>query len=225
MPSIDSKLVALRRRAAKNTVEVEHLTAFAVLGDPCAAPVIRELAEQYRWSRSGLDDDGALIGPMGRWAEVICAYLEDGASALVRYARRREAKSFHFAVAVLGDLKTTDAVAAMAQLTDDVAKELPERLQDGVELAASLNLTLSFKDPPEVDPRTTKRLRLFLHSLLPLKLSVPQRATVVCALRGVGDDESLRLIGDLPTFAGAWAGTSELVCRVIAKRLKAAARK
>src|SRR6266508_2405850 len=40
MASIDSKLATLRRKAAKNELEVEHLTEFAALGDIRAAPVI-----------------------------------------------------------------------------------------------------------------------------------------------------------------------------------------
>lgn len=216
MPSIDSKLNALRRKAAKNDLEVEHLTAFAVLGDARAAAVIRELQAKHAWPRS----NRAANGPLARWAEVVCAYLEGGCDALVNYARRPESDSLYFAVAVLQEVKSAACVLALAKLSEDTVKALPKGVKDGLSLADAINLTLSFKNPPRVQSQTSKCLRSFLHALVRQKLGEPERARVVCALRGVGNEESIRLINQLPAFSGPWAGVESLACKAIRKRLR-----
>src|SRR5262245_40509161 len=98
-------LAALRKKAAKNQVEVEHLTVFAKLGDRRAVPVICELQVQHNWPRSNLVN-GELVPPLARWADVVCAYLEGGCDALIAYARGTEPRAFYFAVSVLEEVRS-----------------------------------------------------------------------------------------------------------------------
>jgi hypothetical protein len=218
MPSLDAKLASLRRKAAADDVEVEHLTAFAAAGDARAVPVIRELQREHGWPHSNRQGK-SLVVPLGRWADVVCVYLEGGCDALVAYARRREPDSFDFAASVLEELKSAAAVGAMAELARGLVKRLPERLGDGVRLASAINLALSFKKPPAMDPVTCGELRSFLHRLLSNELPQEARASVVCALRGVGDEESIRIIDGLPKFHGPWAGLEAIASKAIRKRL------
>src|SRR5947207_1975199 len=127
MPSIKSKLATLRRKAARDDLEVEHLTEFAVLGDAAAVPVLRELHTVYKWPR---------------------------------------------------------------------------------------------KKPPPVPATTQSQLRTFLHAVVRQKLSEKERGTVVCALRGVGNDESIELISNLPKFGGSWKGLELSAGKAIRKRLR-----
>lgn len=219
MATIDSKLATLRRKAAANDVEVEHLTQFAVLGNPIAIPVIRELTAKHGWPRSNCVGD-AHVAPLARWAEVVCTFLEGGCDALVEYARKPEPKSLYFAVSVLEQVKSAAAVLALAELADDIVRASPERTEDALKLASAINLALSFKNPPRVQPNTAAQLRTFLHGLFRLDLSEPQRAVIVCALRGVGDDESIRLIDQLPRFSGPWTGLESLARKAIHKRIR-----
>jgi hypothetical protein len=218
MGSIDSKLAAFRLKAAKNDVEVEHLTEFAILGDVRAIPVIREIQDKYGWSSSN-QADGAHVVPLARWADVVCTYIEGGCDALVAYARGPDSESTHFAIQILGDVKSEACVLALADLSEDIIKDLPARLKDGLKLADAINFTLSFKSPPYVNPETIRRLYTFLHILLQQDLNEPQRGIVVCALRGVGNEESIHLIRKLPCFTGPWAGLESLACKAIRKRL------
>jgi HEAT repeat protein len=220
MATLDSRLWALRRKAAKDDVLPEHLIAFAKLGDPRAIPVILELSTEYRWSRSIHDDAGRHVGPMARWAEVVCTYLDGGCDALVDYARRAEDESFHFAVSLLGDVKAPESAFALADLTNDLLRAFPERVHDACELADAINLTLSFKNPPPVTQAAEETLRSFLHALLRLDLSEPQRARAVCALRGVGDVESIAQIAELAEFTGPWSEAASMATEAIRRRLR-----
>jgi hypothetical protein len=218
MASVDSKLATLRRKAAKNDFEVEHLLEFAVVGNKKAVAVIQELRNKYDWPRSN-HVDGCHVVPFGRWAEVVCIYLEGGCDALVEYARRDEQESFYFAVAILEELQSSGSVSAQATLADELARDLQNRREDAFRLAEAINNTLSFKDAPVVAPETMARLRSFLHRYLALDLTDVQRASVVCALRGVGNLESIKLINELPTFEDCWSGLEKVACKAIRKRL------
>src|SRR5689334_8349569 len=105
MKPVDSAIAKLRRLAAKDAVEVEHLSELAVIGDDKVARAIRELQERHAWPYGNRQGDQHVI-PLGRWADVVCTYLEGGADALVAYARRNEPEAFDFAVSILSGVKS-----------------------------------------------------------------------------------------------------------------------
>jgi hypothetical protein len=218
MKSAKTAIAKLQRLAAKNAVEVEHLSGLAVLGDASVVPTIRELQERHAWPRENRQGNAHVV-PLGRWAEVVCAYLEGGADALVAYAQRDEPKSFYFAVSILSELKSA-AVLALAELAAKVERELRWRILDAVTLAEAINLAMSFKGTPAIYERTATELREFLHALLRQELNHIQRATAVCALRGVGDESSVELIRAMPPFAGPWSGLESTAIKAIRKRLR-----
>ena len=46
------------------------------------------------------------------------------------------------------------------------------------------------------------------------------KATVYCALRGVGNQESIDLISSQKKLSGAWSGTETAVIKTIKKRMR-----
>lgn len=217
MTRMDPERAALRRRAANGTLEVEHLLALAVQRDPAAATFIQELATEFAWPREN-KINGELVAPLGRWAEVVCAYLAGGCQALIAYARQPEQDAARFAIGVLEELKNPQSVSALAALAADFRKA-PPRLSDSLDLADAINSNLSFKGAPKVSNEDTTVLRDFLHELLHTNLTAAESARVVCALRGVGDERSIRIVSELPPFADQWAGLEAIVCKAIRKRL------
>jgi hypothetical protein len=147
-------------------------------------------------------------------------YLEGGADALVAYARRDEPKSFYFATSILSELKSAASVLAFAELAAGIESDLSRCIEDAIKLAEAINLALSFKGAPVVYEQTAAELRRFLHAVLQQELSEPQRATVVCALRGVGDESSVQLIGAMPGFVAPWSGLESTAIKAIRKRLR-----
>lgn len=219
MKSLDSAITKLRRLAELDAVDVEHLSELAVIGDAKAVPVIRELQERYAWPQDNCQGEKHLV-PLARWAEVVCAYLEGGADALVAYARRAEADSFYFAVSVLSELKTAASVRAFVELAAGIESDLGTHTEDAIKLAEAINLVLLFKGAPVVHEQTAAELRRFLHAVLRQELSEPQRATAVCALRGVGDESSIQLIDAMPGFVAPWSGLESTAIKSIRKRLR-----
>jgi hypothetical protein len=219
MTSLDSAIKKLRRLAAKDAVEVEHLSALAMIGNVKTVPVIRELQEHHSWPHGNRQGDKHVV-PLGRWADVVCVYLEGGTDALVTYARRKEAESFYFAVSILGDLKSSASVLALAELATGVESHLQTGIEDAIKLAEAINVILSFKGSPVMYEQTAAELRRFLHALLQRELSESQRATAVCALRGVGDESSIELIRAMPIFAAPWSGLESTAIKAIGKRLR-----
>lgn len=210
----------LSRKAADNSLEVEHIVKVAELGDSSDASFLRALKEEHRWSDTGREGH-KLVVPFGRWADTVCVFLEDGYPGLVR-AAKDSPEAADFCVSVLDDLKSAASVSALLAIGGPVIKRPAADVNLAVRLAVGFNLLLSFKGAPAIAPEVERKVREFLHRLLAVELSEVQRASVVCALRGVGDAESDALIASLPPFRGSWAGLEQSAVRQIKQRLRRA---
>ncbi len=210
----------LSRKAADNSLEVEHLVKVAELGDASDAPFLRALKEEHSWSDTG-QEGSKLVVPFGRWAETICRFLEDGYPGLVQ-ASRDSAEATEFCVSVLEELKTAASVSAILAIGGPVLERPLANVKLAARLANAFNLLLSFKDAPLIAPAVERKVRELLHRLLAAELSEVQRASVVCALRGVGDAESVALVASLPPFQRSWAGLEQSAVRQIKQRLRRA---
>ncbi len=212
----------LSRKAAGNSLEVEHLLKVAAFGDASDAPFLRALKGEHGWSDTGREGRTRVV-PFGRWADTVCRFLEDGYSGLVQ-ATKDSAEAAEFCVSVLEGLKTAASVSAILAIGERVIEQPADDVKLAVRLADGLNLLLSFKGAPGIPPEVERKAREFLYRLLAVELSEVQRASVVCALRGVGDAESATLVASQPPFGGSWAGLEQLAVRQIKRRLRRAKR-
>jgi hypothetical protein len=218
LPLTDSQVRSLRRKAAAGSLEVEHLLKVAALGDASDAPLLRQLRAAYGWPDSGRPGDDPVV-PLGRWADVVCTFLKQGYAGLIRLARQ-DPGAVEFCIGLLEEKKTPESVAALLAIGGGVIDRPGSDRRLALRLAGALNLLLAFKGAPRIDEATAARVREFLHRLLSLDLSEAERAVCVCALRGVGDERSLGLIGRLPPFGGSWSGLAESASRQIKSRLR-----
>src|SRR4051794_17121597 len=101
----------LSRKAADNSLEVEHLLKVATLGDASDAPFLRALREEHDWSDSGREV-GTLVVPFGRWADTVCRFLEHGYPGLVQLAKDSDTAA-EFCVGVLEELNSPASVPAI----------------------------------------------------------------------------------------------------------------
>jgi hypothetical protein len=208
----------LSRKAADNSLEVEHLVKVAELGDATDAPFLRALKDEHGWSDTGREGR-KLVVPFGRWADMVCRFLEEGYPGLVQ-AATDSAEAPDFCLSVLEELKTAASVSAILAIGGPVIERPAADVKLAVRLADGFNCLLSFKGAPVIAPLVEGQIRKFLHRLLAVVLSEVQRASVVCALRGVGDAESATLLGSLPPFRGSWAGLEQSAVRQIKQRLR-----
>jgi hypothetical protein len=210
----------LSRKAADSTLEVEHILKVAELGDATDAPFLRSLTSQHGWSVTGRDGN-RLVAPIGRWADTVCCFLENGYPGLVKESKETT-DAVDFCVGVLETLKTAASVSAILAVGGPVIVRPAADVKVAARLASGLNLLLSFKDAPAITPAVERKVRVFLHRLVASNLSEVQRAIAVCALRGVGDEESAALVASLPPFQGNWVGLEKSAVRQIKQRIRRA---
>lgn len=192
---------------------MEHLLEVASGGDSGDANFLRELAIEFDFPR-GNGGAGEPV-PLGHWTDAACAYLEDGYSGLESLGD--DPGLLPFCLGVLEALHTSESVELLNRLATRHAASA-ERLA----IAASVNLVCSFPPTPELATETTDATRAWLHDLLD-KIERPEaRATVVCALRGVGDSVSLQKLAQLPPFPKPWNDLEQTASRLIKRRIRIA---
>jgi hypothetical protein len=203
MPLSAAQIRLLKRKAADNSLEVENLLKVAVAGDASAAVLLRQLKADHDWSDTGFDR-GRRIVPFGRWADVVCRFLEDGYPGLVALATgRQSAKTFmEFCLAVLCELHTVDSVQAVLAIGRGVIRKPDKDKKLAHRLVLALNEVLSMPNDlrMDLDAATEGRVREFLHRFLGLELSPFERMYGIYALREVGNADSVALIETLPPF-------------------------
>jgi hypothetical protein len=218
LPLSKSQVRYLKRRAADNSVEVEYLLKIAAAGDASDAALLRSLKAEHGWSDSGFKGR-ARVGPLGRWADTVCCYLEAGYEELVRLARR-SAGHRDFCIAVLESLKTSQSVSALLKIGGRLIERPASDPAQAVKLANALNMLQGYPGAPEIGKSTEARVRRFLHRLLEADLSEVERALCVCALGDFGDAGSVERIARLPEFKYPWASVKKVVSRQIERRLR-----
>jgi hypothetical protein len=218
MNTLQKRLQSLGRRAAAGDVEVEHLVEFAVRGDKAAVSAIKDLSKNHNWPLTK-HVGGARVVPLARWAEVVCVYLEEGCDGLIRHSQSLDEDAFSFAVSIFEELKTADAVAALAKLAGDASIQA-RALKDQLDLADAINLTCSFDEAPAISDDDAIKMRGFLHDLIPKTTVDSERARIVCALRGVGNADSIERIAGLSQFNRPWSNTQSLARKAIENRIR-----
>ena len=212
-----AQLRSLERKASTGELEVEDLTRVAAIGDVRDSDHLRGMKARHGWSDSGRIK-GRRVVPFGRWADVVCRFLEEGHAGLVRMAT--EAVDAHeFCIAVLVDVRRPESVDALLQIAAAPRVDAQHGHRVNLRVADGLNLLLSFKNAVPIGDADASRVRAFLHALLAEARNADERATVVCALRGVGNSESMALIAALTPFRSDWEGLEKSAVRPIRKRL------
>src|ERR1051326_156396 len=204
----------LRNKALKNDLEVEDLLAFAKESDCSGVEVLERLASEFDWSSENFRD-GYRIVPLRKWAYVVEQYLIGGYQAMVSLATAAQTRDSHacFVIALLEDLHTTDAVTAVIQICADLRNAPENDLELAMRCATAFNLLLSFKPFLTIPNNQRDSVKGFLHTLLKPPLTDAQMGTVICALRCVGDEDSISLIKSLKPLEGVWAGTQQTAIR------------
>ena len=126
-----------------------------------------------------------------------------------------------FVLPALEELRDTAAVQGVLTI---FSKEIdcPENnVEVSVRIAATLNLILSFNASPKISEIEAQRIRAFLFRLYPFAGKEVDRATVVLALRGVGNEDALAFLATVKAFSGAWSEVKSTTARSIKQRLRA----
>ena len=212
------KLSALRAKARRNTLEVEHILAAAKARLPGLRDELNRLSDECSWSHSPYLPDGTHVVPLAKWAEIAGTYAEEGIDALGVLADDPENVAY-----VIGLLEEIQSHAAVNALMDffSAAMQTPENAPETAwSLTTAYNSLLSFKDGVVATDEQATAVRSFLMRLLPLATSEHHILLIFCALRGVGDSSSLDLLASQRDLAPPNDTIRASVIRAIRQRLK-----
>jgi hypothetical protein len=212
------KLDAIRKKAIAGTLEVEHLLAAAKQSTPDLASELRLLSAKLKWPSEGLLPDGSRVVPLAKWAEVVALYASGGYNSLTPVAA--DPANVAFVLGLLEELKTREALSFLLEAYAETFDTPALNLSVSLRVASALNLMLSFKPSAPITPSQASRVQTFLLGLYPHAEREGDRATIVLALRGVGDERTLAFISGLPSLAEPWGDVKATTLRSIRKRIR-----
>jgi len=213
-----NSLAHFRAKARRDNLEIEHILAAAKNKIPGLAEELEELIVECGWTDGGLTDQNDFIIPFRRWAVTACAYLRGGCYGLCVLAGDR--KFLPFVFAMLRELHSWEAVDAVLAISHEIIKMPRKDMKLAKHVAETLNSLFSFEPLIYISARDALLLREFLHQYICLPVFDVERAIGTLALRGIGNEESIRLIQEQPLLAEPWHETNLLTIRTIQKRLK-----
>jgi hypothetical protein len=141
---------------------------------------------------------------------------------VIAFADRRDGpkRAYEFAISLIETIQSSESVDALIKICGSALAEPSRNVELSLRAAEAFNLLLSFSKSPSIEPGTELSVRKFLHRMLSLQLTEPARAIVICALRGVGDGESVELLKAEQPLQAPWADTIALATKAIRKRMK-----
>lgn len=214
----------LRKKAQAHTLEVEDILAAAARRPAGLQAALQRLSAELEWSHTPYPRGGGHVVPFARWAEMAGAYAEHGIPGLAGWMQAQAAAGHaapaEYVLAMLEALKTQEANDALFSLFAHVLDDPGGHLAEALELASTINIKFSFKGSLPPTPAQADRARSFLMALYPLVRTEAERCTVVCALRGVGDESTAQFLAMIKPFGGPHAGLEKSAQRAVRKRLQ-----
>jgi hypothetical protein len=209
---------SLRKKARDGSLEVEHVLQAAIERQPGLAEELSSLSEKHAWQFESLQPDGRRVVPFARWALVAASYVSGGFPEL--YEILDEPDNLPFVLGLVASIKTSESVVFILDICNQYLKDDPQSTIAAFQIASSFNLLLSFKHAPVISAQQAKSIQDFLFALYPLAKSQVDRATVLLALRGVGDHNVMAFVETAADFTDPWADTKQVVIQAIRKKMQ-----
>ena len=213
-------IASLRRRAADNTLEVEHLLKAASRRVPGLQNELLRLAGELAWSDEIYLPDGSHVVPLARWARVAGAFAEDGYGSLAPFSL--DASYAPYILGLLEEINTPEAIDQLFVLFQDVVREPQNRPGIAHKLVSTINLLFSVKRSPISTSQQRDQAATFLGKVIPFSATNTERAHVLYALRGTGNSHSLEALEAVEEPTTPYAGARAMAIRAIRKRLASA---
>lgn len=209
----------LIQKAEKHELEVEDIIKLSATRDPKVSILLQEIKAMMNWPTTRIENaNGSITPPMGMWADVASEFILNGYAGLYELAQEKEKVSF--VISFLSEYKTTESVTVLLNISDVYSPNISLHKHTLINIVSGLNLILSFPGSPEIEEPTCLKARELIHKVLDVCESQVEYATSICALRGVGNEDSIKLIAKVPKLVGAWSGTESLVKKAIKNRMK-----
>ncbi len=158
--------------------------------------------------------------PLGTWSEVVCAFVDGGFEALERYVADTSHSEVERGIAIrlVGQLGGVGAARALSSLGMVLIDEI-HHSNLAFLVARALNEVLSFERDWVLSHVEAATVRSYLHRLVTQANSDERRAAIYLALRTVGDEISLQLLGDTADLSPPWEEARHVAIKAIRRRL------
>lgn len=206
-PRTSNVLSMIAARAKRGDVEVEHLLLLARLGDPSAAPVLRELSATYDWPMMKRG-----FVPLGMWVECIATFLTRGAGAVARGVKAKKLDG-HVAIGLLDESSDDASIEACIAIARD-----PKLTRAALEAI----FTIARHRRTVIDARVASRARNLAHRFLRKARTDVDRSAAYVVLQRLGDESSLSLMTSMPPErkTSPFAGMREEAIAALRRRLE-----
>lgn len=212
-------IIRLRKKSQNNTLEVEHILAAAKARVPGLREELDRLSDEFEWSNSNHLADGSHVVPLAKWAEIAGAYAEGGINSLTLLAR--EPKNSGYIIGLLEELGSLEAVDALVEFFIEIMHNPQDFPETAWRLASAYNQLLSFKKSSLPEISQADIIRSFLDALLPIAKTDAQRACIICALRGVGNEISIKYLLSIDNLPYPYEKVRKASIRSIRQRMLA----
>jgi hypothetical protein len=212
----------LRNKIVNNDFNVEDIVQFAVSGDISGIEFLNKSIEEFSWKAIG-DNDLQDHPPFKTWALIVICYLESGFSGLKNYVFSDAGaylETSRFVISVLDDIQTEESVRCLMNLFKDLIDNPTKNHELSIKLISAFNLLLSFSKAIKLESSEKTIIRNFIYKYLDSYNDVEgNRSSAFCALRAVGDLDSIVKIKTYPKLTGAYKGVESIVIKAIKSRL------
>ena len=206
------------RKKIETNIEVEDLVALAVKNEVGAVPILKKAIDEKKWEDHITAATTKKV-PLKTWSLVVIAYLESSYAGLEKYVYSDDgeySETAHFVLSVLDDINSKDTVKSLISIFYKVIQDPSVDRYLSNKVAITINRLLSFKPYLCIDVEEKEILRDFLVKYLSLYGDdYKDRASAFCALRGVGDLESIDIIKSYPKLKEPYKGLENMVIKVI----------
>jgi hypothetical protein len=214
-----------QRAQEKSFILGNYFLELAAVGDSTLCPYLRNLKVEKGW---GEDDH------MGRWVNVLCAYLEDGGEGIVRFSRAANIGQSYIGMC-LDVLSTKQSSENLALMADVIPLKFrlptnPREFETASGWCRAIVNALSSESRVNIDKETESRLRRFAHNFLKKGVRKMVKTNNFGAgdvfymgpglelLSYVGNHESIELIQSLPQRSAFVQSTAAKVIHEIRSR-------
>ena len=192
--------------------------ALAVKNEVGAVPILKKAIEEKKWEDYITAIKTKKV-PLKTWSLVVIAYLESSYAGLEKYVYSDDGEYIEtadFVLSVLDDIKSKDTVKSMISIFYKVIQDPSVDRYLSNKVAITINRLLSFKPYLSINVEDKEILRGFLVKYLSLYGSdYKDRSSAFCALRGVGNLESIDIIKSYPKLKEPYKGLESMVIKVI----------
>jgi hypothetical protein len=153
---------------------------------------------------------------MARWAAVAGAYADEGFAGLGDMAR--DDLNAPLVMGMLEEINSSEAVDALLQIFASILAEPAQNPPLALRLVGAINLLFSVKSSPASSQKQRKATSAFLNEVLGFAKANAERALVMYAMRGTGDDSSLDVLSQVAEPEYPYVGARAMAIKAIRKR-------